>query len=68
MNHSKQTVQTQQNTIASTLFQAESWKNAFIKLLPQHVIKNPVMAIVWLGTLRWTRALLSQGNKGSGPK
>ena len=51
MNHSKQTVQTQQNTIASTLFQAESWKNAFIKLLPQHVIKNPVMAIVWLGTL-----------------
>jgi K+-transporting ATPase ATPase B chain len=51
MNHSKHTVQTQQNTIASTLFQAEAWKNAFIKLLPQHVIKNPVMAIVWLGTL-----------------
>ena len=51
MNHSKHAVQTQQNTIASTLFQAEAWKNAFIKLLPQHVIKNPVMAIVWLGTL-----------------
>ena len=40
MNHSKHTVQTQQNTIASTLFQAEAWKNAFIKLLPQHVIKK----------------------------
>ncbi|OTG80314.1 potassium-transporting ATPase subunit KdpB [Acinetobacter sp. ANC 4648] len=35
----------------STLFQAEAWKDAFIKLLPQHAIKNPVMAIVWLGTL-----------------
>ncbi len=28
----------------------EVWKNAFVKLLPQHAIKNPVMAIVWLGT------------------
>ncbi|MCH4243699.1 potassium-transporting ATPase subunit KdpB [Acinetobacter gerneri] len=35
----------------STLFQAEAWKNAFIKLLPQHAFKNPVMAIVWLGTI-----------------
>ena len=35
MNHSKQTVQTQQNTIASTLFQAEAWKNAFIKLMSE---------------------------------
>ena len=51
MNHSKHTVQTQQNTIASTLFQAEAWKNAFIKLLPQHAMQNPVMAIVWLGTI-----------------
>ena len=25
--------------------------NAFIKLAPQHIIKNPVMAVVWLGTL-----------------
>ncbi|MBD0245099.1 HAD-IC family P-type ATPase, partial [Acinetobacter baumannii] len=29
----------------------EVWKNAFVKLLPQHAIKNPVMAIVWLGTV-----------------
>ncbi len=39
----------EQNT--STLFQAEAWKDAFIKLLPQHAFKNPVMAIVWLGTI-----------------
>ncbi|HBP29347.1 MAG TPA: K(+)-transporting ATPase subunit B [Advenella kashmirensis] len=25
--------------------------DAFIKLAPQHIIKNPVMAVVWLGTL-----------------
>lgn len=25
--------------------------NAFVKLAPQHIIKNPVMAVVWLGTL-----------------
>ncbi len=25
--------------------------NAFIKLAPQHIIRNPVMALVWLGTL-----------------
>lgn len=29
----------------------EVWKNAFVKLLPQHAIKNSVMAIVWLGTV-----------------
>ncbi|EPF6421881.1 TPA: potassium-transporting ATPase subunit KdpB [Acinetobacter baumannii] len=29
----------------------EVWKNAFVKLLPQHAIKKPVMAIVWLGTV-----------------
>ncbi|OTG94667.1 potassium-transporting ATPase subunit KdpB [Acinetobacter sp. ANC 3832] len=46
MNHS---VQSEQNI--STLFQAEAWKNAFIKLLPQHAMQNPVMAIVWLGTI-----------------
>jgi len=47
MNHSKQSTQNK----SSTLFQGEAWKNALIKLLPQHAIKNPVMAIVWLGTL-----------------
>ncbi|MFH4155959.1 potassium-transporting ATPase subunit KdpB [Acinetobacter bereziniae] len=36
---------------SSTLFQAEAWKNVWAKLLPQHAIKNPVMAIVWLGTI-----------------
>lgn len=46
MNNS---VHSEQNT--STLFQAEAWKDAFIKLLPQHAFKNPVMAIVWLGTI-----------------
>ncbi|SCC73401.1 potassium-transporting ATPase subunit KdpB [Acinetobacter albensis] len=49
MNHSKKSIQNPKNT--STLFQAEAWKNACIKLLPQHMIKNPVMAIVWLGTI-----------------
>ena len=49
MNHSKKAIQNPKNT--STLFQAEAWKNACIKLLPQHMIKNPVMAIVWLGTI-----------------
>ncbi|MFW2116241.1 potassium-transporting ATPase subunit B, partial [Acinetobacter geminorum] len=47
MNHSKQSTQNK----SSTLFQGEAWKNALIKLLPQHAIKNPVMAIVWLGTI-----------------
>lgn len=42
-------VHSEQNT--STLFQAAAWKNAFIKLLPQHAMQNPVMAIVWLGTI-----------------
>ena len=51
MNHSKQSIEAQQNTLSSTLFQAEAWRNACIKLLPQHMIKNPVMAIVWLGTI-----------------
>ena len=51
MNHSKQSIEAQQNTLSSTLFQAEAWRNACIKLLPQHIIKNPVMAIVWLGTI-----------------
>lgn len=37
--------------VSSILFQTEAWKSACIKLLPQHAIKNPVMAIVWLGTL-----------------
>ncbi|OTG69338.1 potassium-transporting ATPase subunit B [Acinetobacter sp. ANC 4470] len=45
----KNSVHSEQNT--STLFQAEAWKNAFIKLLPQHAFKNPVMSIVWLGTI-----------------
>lgn len=51
MNHSKKIVPAQPNTSPSILFQAEAWKNACIKLLPQHAIKNPVMAIVWLATL-----------------
>ena len=29
----------------------EAIKSAFVKLLPQHMLKNPVMGIVWLGTL-----------------
>ena len=45
----KNSVHSEQNT--SMLFQAEAWKNAFIKLLPQHAMQNPVMAIVWLGTI-----------------
>ena len=51
MKHSKQSIEVQQNTLSSTLFQAEAWKNACVKLLPKHMIKNPVMAIVWLGTI-----------------
>mgnify|MGYP003497941669 FL=1 len=42
-------VHSEQNT--STLFQAEAWKNAFVKLLPQHAMQNPFMAIVCLGTI-----------------
>lgn len=33
--------------------------NAFIKLAPQHIIKNPVMAVVWLGTLLTAVATIS---------
>ncbi|MGE8550255.1 MAG: potassium-transporting ATPase subunit B, partial [Acinetobacter calcoaceticus] len=42
-------VNSHKKTIAVPNF--EVWKNAFVKLLPQHAIKNPVMAIVWLGTV-----------------
>ncbi len=42
-------VNSHKQTIAVPNF--EVWKNAFVKLLPQHAIKNPVMAIVWLGTV-----------------
>lgn len=35
----------------ASIGQMEAWKNAFIKLLPQHAFRNPVMAIVWLGTI-----------------
>ncbi|MGQ1539688.1 potassium-transporting ATPase subunit KdpB [Acinetobacter baumannii] len=42
-------VNSHKKTVAVPNF--EVWKNAFVKLLPQHAIKNPVMAIVWLGTL-----------------
>ncbi|MDQ8936743.1 potassium-transporting ATPase subunit KdpB [Acinetobacter rudis] len=35
----------------STFIQADAWKSALVKLMPQHAMKNPVMAIVWLGTL-----------------
>nr|WP_214289654.1 potassium-transporting ATPase subunit KdpB [Acinetobacter pittii] len=46
----KQThVNSHKKTMAVPSF--EVWKNAFVKLLPQHAIKNPVMAIVWLGTV-----------------
>lgn len=47
MNHSKQSTSNK----TSTLFQVEAWKNVWVKLLPQHAVKNPVMAIVWLGTI-----------------
>lgn len=44
MNHSKQAVQNQENfqnkENTSTLFQAEAWKNACIKLFPQHAIRK----------------------------
>lgn len=42
-------VNSHKTTVAVLTF--EVWKNAFVKLLPQHAIKNPVMAIVWLGTV-----------------
>lgn len=42
-------VNSHKTTVAVPSF--EVWKNAFVKLLPQHAIKNPVMAIVWLGTV-----------------
>lgn len=35
---------------SSALWQMSAYKNALIKLLPQHAFKNPVMAMVWLGT------------------
>jgi len=42
-------INSHKTTVAVPSF--EVWKNAFVKLLPQHAIKNPVMAIVWLGTV-----------------
>ncbi|SPL69333.1 potassium-transporting ATPase subunit KdpB [Acinetobacter stercoris] len=64
MNISKNNIQ---NHSTSTLFQTEAWKNAFIKLLPQYVFKNPVMAIVWLGTvITFLSTLLGKANLGFG--
>ncbi|MEM9994692.1 MAG: potassium-transporting ATPase subunit B, partial [Acinetobacter pittii] len=49
----KMNTQTHVNSYKKTMAvpNFEVWKNAFVKLLPQHAIKNPVMAIVWLGTV-----------------
>ncbi|MGE9756293.1 potassium-transporting ATPase subunit KdpB [Acinetobacter baumannii] len=49
----KMNIQTHVNSHKQTMAvpNFEVWKNAFVKLLPQHAIKNPVMAIVWLGTV-----------------
>lgn len=45
------------NTL-NTLVDADALKQAFLKLAPQHMIKNPVMALVWLGTLLTLSATL----------
>lgn len=37
--------------ILNSLVDADALKQALLKLAPQHMIKNPVMALVWLGTL-----------------
>ncbi len=34
--------------------------NAFVKLAPQHIVRNPVMAVVWAGTLL-TAAMTAAG-------
>lgn len=53
--------QTVQKSVS--LLQAEAWKSALIKLLPQHALKNPVMAIVWLATcLSLTSTILGYSN------
>lgn len=67
MNNSKQNRSKMPKQSSSTLFQGEAWKNAFIKLLPQHAFKNPVMAIVWLGTLiTLVSTLLGKSSLGFG--
>lgn len=42
---------------------SQSWKpvlvDSFVKLAPHHIIKNPVMAVVWLGTLLTAVAALA---------
>ncbi|WP_022961587.1 potassium-transporting ATPase subunit KdpB [Halopseudomonas pelagia] len=50
---SNTTVKSQGNRRASGAGQGEykaALIEAFVKLAPQHIIKNPVMAVVWLGT------------------
>ncbi|MEN5116352.1 potassium-transporting ATPase subunit KdpB [Luteimonas sp. TWI662] len=39
-------------------------RHAFVKLAPQHALRNPVMAVVWLGTLM-TAALTVAGRASS---
>lgn len=46
MTHSKQ-----YSSVKSSLLSKSAWRSAWVKLLPQHALKNPVMAIVWLATL-----------------
>lgn len=54
---------TQDRTDRSAGNEAKGFKsaliNAFIKLAPQHIIKNPVMALVWLSTVLTAVATLA---------
>ena len=47
------------STANSTLSLQPALIDAFVKLAPQHILKNPVMAVVWVGTLLTGAATLA---------
>ena len=72
------TVQTAQRPAAVSLHRAlvtpqifrNALKDAFVKLLPQHQWRNPVMFVVWIGsvltTILWIQALAGTGEAPAG--
>jgi K+-transporting ATPase ATPase B chain len=48
----------------------DALKEAFVKLLPQHQWRNPVMLVVWIGsiltTILWIQALVAKGEAAAG--
>ena len=61
------TAKKQERPLSGGQHLAPALVDAFVKLAPRHIIRNPVMAVVWLGTLVTAGATLAdQARPGFG--